>query len=244
MPAEQPDPTERRSGPRRKEDQRLMARLTVLETEVSGLEIIRDLATTLNQADSVEAFCDAALTALYQALHADRSSILLFDVSGCMRFKAWRGLSDGYRRAVEGHSPWDAGEANPKPIVIANILEEPLGTLQSTVMDEGIRSLGFFPLVSKGKLIGKFMVYFDTPHQFADAEIDLVETIAHHIAFALERKRHEEELQGAFHEVRRAKGELEEKLRELESFEEVAVGRELKMIALEREIAHLKGRLS
>jgi GAF domain-containing protein len=235
---------DRREGVRRKDDQQLLSRLAALQTEVSGLEVIRDLATTLSQADSVEAFCEAALSALYQALNAHRSSILLFDAAGYMRFKAWRGLSEGYRRAVEGHSPWSPNEPNPKPIVISNVIEEPLGNLQSTVMEEGIRSLGFFPLVSKDKVLGKFMVYFDGPHHFTDAEIDLAETIAHHIAFALERKRHEDELHQTFQELRTAKTELEEKLRELEGFEEVAVGRELKMIALEREIAQLKARLT
>jgi GAF domain-containing protein len=246
MPTEQSGSSQadRRAGARRRDDQHLITRLKALETEVSVLEVIRDLTTTLNQADSVEVFCEAALTALYQALKAHRSSILLFDPTGCMRFKAWRGLSDGYRTAVEGHSPWSPNEGNAKPIVIADVSEEPLGALQSTILEEGIRSLGFFPLVSKGKLLGKFMVYFEGPHHFTNAEIDLASTIAHHIAFALERKQHEEELHAAFQELRKAKAELEEKVRELEGFEEVAIGRELKMIALEREVAQLKARMT
>ena len=48
---------------------------------------------------------EAALEALHRGLGVSRSSILLFDPDGVMRFKASRGISDKYRRAVEGHTP-------------------------------------------------------------------------------------------------------------------------------------------
>ena len=38
-----------------------------------------------------------------------------------MRFVGWRGLSDGYRKAVEGHSPWDRDERNPRPVYFEDI---------------------------------------------------------------------------------------------------------------------------
>ena len=38
-------------------------------------------------------------TRFFRALPCQRASILLFDESGVMRFVAWRGLSDAYRRA-------------------------------------------------------------------------------------------------------------------------------------------------
>jgi len=60
----------------------------------------------LYRADSRQAVYDAALDAIDIALGCARAAILLFDESGVMRFVGWRGLSDGYRRAVDGHSPW------------------------------------------------------------------------------------------------------------------------------------------
>ena len=41
-------------------------------------------------------------------------------------------------------------------------------------------------------------------------------------------------------DLEQSKSELQEKISDLEKFEEVVVGRELKMIALEKEIAELK----
>ena len=53
---------------------------------------------------------------------ASGATILFFDDTGVMKFVAWRGLSDdGYRRAVEGHSPWTRDVGNPEPITIDDI---------------------------------------------------------------------------------------------------------------------------
>ena len=62
----------------------------------------------------------AALDAIQRALRCERASILLFDGNGVMRFAAWRNLSDGYRAAVEGHSPWTADAEDPQPILLSD----------------------------------------------------------------------------------------------------------------------------
>ena len=138
---------------------------------------------------------DAALDAITDALGCERASILLFDASGVMRFAAWRGLSDGYRQAVEGHSPWTRDTKEPQPICLedigsADIAEE----LKATVKAEGIGALAFIPLMVKGELIGKFMTYYVAPHAFGRPEIDLAITIARQLGFGIERMRAEEAL--------------------------------------------------
>ena len=60
----------------------------------------------LFRAESVEEVYAASLDAIVRALSCDRASILMFDHAGVMRFVASRGLSEKYRQAVEGHSPW------------------------------------------------------------------------------------------------------------------------------------------
>jgi signal transduction histidine kinase len=67
-------------------------------------------------------------------------------------------------------------------------------TLRAVIKKEGIASLAFIPLVSAGQLIGKFMSYFNEPHNFSDEEIDLSFTIARQIAFAISRNRSDEAL--------------------------------------------------
>jgi PAS domain S-box-containing protein len=150
----------------------------------------------LNRTESLPEIYDAALDSICSTLKADRASILLYDQSGIMRFKAWRSLSEPYRKGVEGHSPWRRDEPDPQPVCIEDIeavaLEESLRTI---VRQEGIRSLAFIPLLYQGELLGKFMVYYDAPHGFADEELQLAQTIANQLAFAVQRKRSDEALQ-------------------------------------------------
>jgi len=62
----------------------------------------------LFRAASVEDIHEAGLDAIMRALGCDRASILLFDDTGIMKFVTWRGLSDGYRVAVERPLALDA----------------------------------------------------------------------------------------------------------------------------------------
>jgi PAS domain S-box-containing protein len=149
----------------------------------------------LQHAESFSEIYDAALNAILDALSCDRASLLLFDDAGVMRFVGWRGLSSSYRQATEGHSPWKTDARDPRPVCISDIAEADIAEpLKTVVYDAGIRALGFIPLVTNGRLIGKFMIYYDTPHSFHEAEIDLALTIARQIAFGVERKRAEEAL--------------------------------------------------
>jgi two-component sensor histidine kinase len=144
----------------------------------------------LQRAESLNDVYDSALDAILRALPCQRASILLFDESGVMRFVAWRGLSDRYRRATEGHSPWTPDAKDPQPVCIDNVAKADLGaSLQATIRAEGIGALAFIPLVSTGKLIGKFMSYYDVPHAFTDAEVELAVAIGRQLGFGVQRMR-------------------------------------------------------
>ena len=138
---------------------------------------------------------DASLDAILSAMDCHRASILLFDKEKVMRFVAWRGLSERYRKAVEGHSPWKPDAKSPKPVCINDVdIADIPKPLKSTIRSEGIRAAAFIPLVSSQKLIGKFMTYYDAPHVFTDDELKLATTIATQLAQAIEHKRDEEAL--------------------------------------------------
>jgi hypothetical protein len=112
-----------------------------------------------------------------------------------MRFAAWRGPSDDYRRAVEGHSPWTRDVKDPQPLCIENVETADFPeSLKSIVMAERIGALAFIPLVANGRLIGKFMTYYEEPHVFSVAEVDVAVTIARQLGFSLERRKAEEAL--------------------------------------------------
>jgi PAS domain S-box-containing protein len=163
-----------------------------LAESVRQKEALYQLADSLQRTKLLADVYRAALQAIISALPCDRASILLFDDAGVMRFVGWRGLSDGYRQAVEGHSPWHTDETNPQPICIGDVDAAAISeALKATVKAEGIGALAFIPLVTDGKLIGKFMAYFDAPHVFRAEELELSLTIARQLAFAIERQRAE-----------------------------------------------------
>ena len=133
-----------------------------------------EFSDRLQHVRSLEEISEAALDAIIRALDCDRASILLFDSSDVMRFVAWRGLSDHYRRAVEGHSPWSREHSRPPPIYFEDIASSDLSdSLKQTIAGEGIGAVAFIPIVDSGDLAGKFMAYYDRPRRFADQEVDV-----------------------------------------------------------------------
>ena len=153
---------------------------------------LHEFTDRLYRSESEADVYDAALDAMRHALGCDRASILLFDASETMKFVAWRGLSGGYRQAVEGHSPWARGAADPKPICIPDIDTADIDdSLKATLKAEGIGALAFIPIVEKGELVGKFMTYYGGQHVFTDAEMDIAVTIARQLGFAVAKMRAE-----------------------------------------------------
>ncbi|HJT81159.1 MAG TPA: PAS domain S-box protein [Chthoniobacterales bacterium] len=168
-------------------------------------EALYRFANRLQHVTSEEEIYDGALDAIVSALRCDRASILLFDDEGVMRFVAARGLSESYRKAVEGHSPWTRDTVDPQPIYVNDLavayLEE---ALKNVLAVEGIRALGFIPLLADGKLIGKFMAYYNEQHLFRRGELELALTIGRQIAFAIQRKRAEDKLRESEQRLRLA----------------------------------------
>lgn len=149
----------------------------------------------IQRAKTLAALYDAALDAIVDALRCDRASILLFDSEGVMRFVGWRGLSDSYRNAVVGHSPWSPDARDPTTLRIEDVSDAEMDeSLRTTVQREGIGALAFVPLVVDTKLIGKFMTYYDRPHVWSDEELDLAMAISRQLAFGIARKRDEHKL--------------------------------------------------
>jgi PAS domain S-box-containing protein len=157
-----------------------------------------DFTDRLLRAESTDDIYEAALDAIIRALGCERASILRFNDSKVMKFVAWRGLSDGYRQAVEGHSPWTHDTTDPLPIFVSDIEAAELDTsLKVTIKAEGIAALAFIPLTTKRGLVGKFMTYYAAPHNFTEAENKVAVTIARQLGFSLERMRAEDERQSA-----------------------------------------------
>ncbi len=178
-------------------------------------QALYELASTVNSAVALHDIYDAALSAVCRCYGTHRTAILLCDSEGVMRFRAWRDLSSDYRMAVEGHSPWQRGALSPQPVCINDVRAADLPErIRETVTREGIRSLAFLPITYEGRLLGKFMIYFDKLHQFTPEELQPAQTIATQVAFAIERRRTGENLERMVNErtasLREAIAQMEE----------------------------------
>jgi PAS domain S-box-containing protein len=178
-------------------------------SEAGDLRALYALTDRLYRAASLDDVYEAALDAITDTLGCDRASILLFDARGVMQFVAWRGLSDGYRRTLAGHSPWKPGDRDPAPILVEDILgsDEP-EWIRTTIAGEGIRGLGFVPIEAQGEVVGKFMTYYARPHVFSPREVDLATTIARQVGFSFQRARAERERARAEDELRDSEARL------------------------------------
>lgn len=183
-------------------DNRLKAERT-LASRIEEQAALYQFTDRLYRAHSLDEIYAAALEAIRKALRCERASILLLDESKRMVFVASQGLSDAYRQAVEGHSPWTSDEKDPEPICIGDVeADSSLAALRDVIRTEKIGALAFIPLVANAELIGKFMIYFDEPHEFSSDQIDLAVIIARQLGFSVQRARAEEARQRAEADLR------------------------------------------
>lgn len=146
------------------------------------------LTDRLYGASSLPEVYQASLDAMVELLDCGKASILRFDDGGVMRFVAWRGLSDAYRQAVDGHSPWRQGQWDPEPIFIPDVTRsDQIGSLLPVLRREGIAALAFIPVTLNRATVGKFMVYHEAPHAFDEEEREIARILARQLSLSMER---------------------------------------------------------
>lgn len=170
-----------------------MSTLTGSEPRSTAPQVhpLHELTLAVAAAHQPEEICEAALDCLQAVLGVERASVLTFDQAGVMRFRSWRRLSDSYRTAVDGHSPWSADTVDAVPVLVEDArTDESLNGLLEVIEREGIRALAVIPLQIGGRLFGKFMLYYPDVHTFQNSEVLIAETVAAHVAFALDHQGH------------------------------------------------------
>jgi len=181
------------------------------------LQLLQGISQELFRAADVEHLYALTLRGVREVLGADRAAVLVRDPDGVARFKAWENLSDGYRRAVEGHWPWDPSDPNPRILWIPDAAQSPeLGDVREAVLREGIRALAFVPIRSEGQTLGKLMLYYDAPRHPDEDTLRLAEILADAVGTALRRRRETwlwEAMAGALQEILSTPPEFSERVR-------------------------------
>lgn len=111
---------------------------------LAKLSLVGEMTLAMSQATTAAEIYRHALAAIARVVETPRASVLLFDPDGVLRFKAWQGISDGYRAAVEGHTPWSPGQPAPEPIHIPDVSRDTtLGRYQPIILGDGVRAAPF-----------------------------------------------------------------------------------------------------
>jgi GAF domain-containing protein len=97
------------------------------------------------------------------------------------------------------------------------------------LFEKGIRSVIQVSLISKGEMVGVFSIESCMPDVYTQRELGLAQAIADQIAASIENVR-------LYEDLKQANIELEKRLKELEEFHTLAVGRELRMMELKERI--------
>ncbi|MBV8762487.1 MAG: HAMP domain-containing histidine kinase [Deltaproteobacteria bacterium] len=167
----------------------LRADVSELRQAQTEAALLLALAERTANAATLQDVFDAALDATCAALMVPRAAILLFDDDGVMRFKAWRGLSETYRAAVDGHSPWRPEQSDPAPVIVGDVTQEPsLAAFSGTFAAERIGALAFFPLAYEGRLLGKVMAYSEPVRELSSREVRLAMAVSTHVAMSVVRQ--------------------------------------------------------
>jgi PAS domain S-box-containing protein len=150
-------------------------------------ELVSRVVGAANRAARADDVFDACMDAMID-FGVERCSILAFDAAHVMRFRAWRGLSESYRKAIEGHNPWQRAVSGFEPIVIDDVASDTtLGVYGDVFRREKIATVTFIPLVARGQLIGKFTLGWTKPHEVSSHDLATATLIGSHVATALVR---------------------------------------------------------
>ncbi|MCK9496625.1 MAG: ATP-binding protein, partial [Dehalococcoidia bacterium] len=78
----------------------------------------------------------------------------------------------------------------PQPVLVPDVCADAeLVSLLPVLDREGVRACAFIPLTLRGRLVGKFMLYYAEPHSFSEEELLTAEVLGSYIGMALDRFR-------------------------------------------------------
>lgn len=174
--------TELRKKAEEQEDN-LRAANQQLKSNLRQTEILQQVISELNRSQSLKEIYTIAANGIIKIFQADSSSILLFDDDGKIHFKAWKNLSQNYRRSVAEHSPWKPQDIDAQPLWFSDVSKANFSKkINDAIFSEGIASLLFMPLKGEHQLLGEFVVYFNEPHKCSKQELNLALVLAENLA--------------------------------------------------------------
>jgi putative methionine-R-sulfoxide reductase with GAF domain len=205
--------------------------------ELSTLYEIDRIATrSLNPGEVMT----SALNKLLEVTGVDSGDIYLIDeTSGELILKGHKGISAEVVSLIKRLKIGEgvAGACVQQgTIIIMNDIELSPAYMTVYARKMGTKSLVSIPIRVRERMLGVLDLVSHTLKTFSREEVALLESIADQIGVAVENA-------SLYENLKQANLELERRLKELEEFYEIAVGRELRMVELKKEIEELRKKI-
>ncbi len=129
------------------------------------------------------------VTVTAEVMESKICSLMLIDDDGKLHVKATQSMSKEYnkKRLVElGKGIVGKVASENRPAIVRDVREEEEYIYRDMARKEGLVSLLSVPLAVKGRVIGVINCYTSRPHDFTEAEVTVVTTIANQAAVAIE----------------------------------------------------------
>ncbi len=150
----------------------------------SSLALTTQLAAASTRHEAARAVNDA----LAEVASVQRSAVLLYGDDGVCRFVGWRGISESYRRAVEGHCPWPRNTRNAETIVVHDVQrDESLTAYRDLFASERIGTVAFIPVSTEDGVVGKLMLYEREAGSLTEDRLQAAATPAAKLGMAVAR---------------------------------------------------------
>ena len=159
---------------------------------LSKVLLLLDVVGAISRTQASRDIYRVAIHGLARALNADGAAVLMFDQDDLLRFTEWVGVADQCRAALDGHTPWQRGARDVRPIAVSDVMQDAsLSGYRHTFAYDGIRAIALIPLMGSGGVFGAFMLSYNTQHEFHADELQVAEAIASHVAVVAEQRRAE-----------------------------------------------------
>ncbi len=150
------------------------------------------LVAAFNQTGNINEIYEIAIAGITDLLNTKRCAIMIPDSTRILKYIASVGIDDSYRHAVEDYISKSSDRQEPDTVIIPNLAEllgdEGLARMRDRM---GIKAVASFPIRYQKQKLGKIIVYYDTPHQFDEEEIQLAKAIASYLSVSITRKQTE-----------------------------------------------------
>ncbi len=162
--------------------------LLFLRRAARGRDVSLALATRLAASSTSHEAARAVNDALDDVSEVSRSAVLLYDDEGVYRFVGWRGISEGFRRAIEEQRPWPREAMPLHPVVVEDVLDTPaIAHFHEIFVREGIGTLAFIPVCTEDGIAGMLILYETAPGSLTAERVAAAEGPAAALGMAVAR---------------------------------------------------------